>query len=82
MDILILNNFGFFPTQPPFNTSYLIGLLRDKGFLTKQIDIGIELWDYFLSPRYIEQRELNLNNLSHPSCPFCPPPLQKRSLKS
>jgi hypothetical protein len=78
VDILVLNNFGFFPTQPPPSTSYVIGLLRSKGFLAKQIDIGIELWDYFLSPQYLKKMELKPDNLLHSSCQFCPPITEKR----
>lgn len=72
MDILILNNFSFFPSQPPLNTSYIVGLLRAKGFKTRQIDLSVELWDHFLSSEFLKKRELKIIDSSDSSCPFCP----------
>lgn len=70
MNTLIINGFTMFPVQPPPSTAYLCGLLRKNRVKTKQLDVGIELWDYFLSAEYLAQLVFRPECLVNSPCPY------------
>ncbi len=79
MKTLTVNSYSLFPTYIPYSSAYLCGLLKKNGIDATQLDVGVELWNYFLSKDY-------LCNLTYqkqvfdvvPSCPFCPPISKRR----
>ncbi|MGV8075492.1 MAG: B12-binding domain-containing radical SAM protein [Syntrophobacteraceae bacterium] len=75
--VLIVNNFGYFPTMPPFSTSHVVGMLRENGMKLDHLDINIELWDTLLSEEFIERMELRRENCIGPELPFCAPVTEK-----
>lgn len=68
MKTLVINNFSFFPAFPPPSTSYLCGVLKNKGISSYQFDINLETWNYFLSPDYLKEREFKPDNYINNNC--------------
>lgn len=75
---LILNNFGFFPSLPPYSTSYISGLLRGNGLHVKHIDSSLILWEKMLSNDYLKNLTFIEERVKENPLPFCPP-LQERT---
>lgn len=71
--VMVLNNFGMFPINPPNSTSRVCGLLRKKSnAVVKQIDINLTLWNKILSVEYISKCEYHGERVQNTKVAFCP----------
>lgn len=77
MENLVINSFSMFPTFPQPSGPYISGLLKANNVSVKQLDIGVELWDYILSQEYLSNIKYSPEVLHKFPCDLCP----KLSLK-
>ncbi len=69
---MVINNFSMFPSIPQAAGAYITGLLRSKNIPVKQMDVGLELWRYFLSAEYLSNRNFKPEIFTKYPCPYCP----------
>jgi hypothetical protein len=70
---IIINNFGYFPTVPPFSTAFVTGLLKKQKISTVHLDTNIEIWETLLSIDFLKKLELRerKDNEMIAEVPFC-----------
>lgn len=69
---LAINSFSFQATIPPYNTSYLVGYLKEKQVDIKQLDVNLMTWNTLFSVEYLSTTCFNDEIVNRLDCPFCP----------
>lgn len=68
--IVLINNFGMFPTVPPYSTSCVNKILKSKGLDVTHIDLNIQIWEKLLSKDFIRNCTYNEENFKNTNAPF------------
>lgn len=61
--IVLINNFGMFPTVPPYSTSCVSRILKRNDLNVIHIDLNIKVWEKILSKEFISNCFYNGTNL-------------------
>lgn len=69
--VLLLNNLSFFPTYPPFSTSYLTALLKKENMKVSHVDVNMVIWKVLLSKEYLSKCVYRPECLVNSNFPIC-----------
>lgn len=69
--VLLLNNLSFFPTYPPFSTSYLTALLKKENVKVSHVDVNLVIWKVLLSKEYLSKCVYRPECLVNSNFPIC-----------
>lgn len=69
--VLLLNNLSFFPTYPPFSTSYLTALLKKENMEVSHVDVNLVIWKVLLSKEYLSKCVYRPECLVNSKFPIC-----------